>query len=466
MISRVYYLILFLCIFTIAALPKVGFAQNIQLSDVTKIRLAEKWGGASIAGNYFEVINKNGIWKSYRTRIVKDWDNRTKGPYQDSSRVFIKNISPKIINELLSILANPDTGGVVAHYNLNSDSLKKYTDTVHPNLTVQQKSEFVKALQNADNIKEALANSIFILKGNNNGLYQISIDTRTHKTHTASTWNDSFLSYLPWLYSGAYNYNPRILDIFFELGGDTKAAAEHTKRFYVNIDKYIYRKYFETRFNWELFQAENPESYRILNNTITPYKFIVDRHKPNHIPDYRQMYIVHSSRLPDYVNIYWDFYRTDVENCRQLKKYEDTLVSLFHKGNFLFDYLKNRKGARLFVVKGSINGMHSEAKYIYNALKANYKAAEWFDVSQLQFFRVLEADGNMSHWLVFGDKATVLMAYTGDLNAGYLTEFNGITSDPNSTGSHKHSNFRCVVFDKTGKHIWGNLDRVFLGAIF
>lgn len=151
---------------------------------------------------------------------------------------------------------------------------------------------------------------------------------------------------------------------------------------------------------------------------------------------------------------------------RQFKRYEDTLTAIFNKGSFLFDYLKNRKGARLFVVKGGVNGMHSEKKYAYNALKENFKAAEWFDVTRLHFFRVVEADGNMSHWLLFDNQAFVLTGYTGDLNEGYLTRFNGITPDPNSTGSHKRINFRCLIFDNTGKYVWGTLDRVFVSASF
>jgi len=124
MFIKKYPVFLFCFILVGLMLPRAGFAQGIELKDVLKIRLVERWGGASIAGNSFEIINKNGTWKSYRTKVVKGWDSRNKGPYQDSTVVFIKNISPKIIEELLYILANPDTGRVMAHYKLNNDSLK------------------------------------------------------------------------------------------------------------------------------------------------------------------------------------------------------------------------------------------------------------------------------------------------------------------------------------------------------
>ena len=465
MFIKKYPVFLFCFILVGLMLPRAGFAQGIELKDVLKIRLVERWGGASIAGNSFEIINKNGTWKSYRTKVVKGWDSRNKGPYQDSTVVFIKNISPKIIEELLYILANPDTGRVMAHYKLNNDSLKKYTDTIHPSLTTQQKDEFINALQNKNNIREALAKTIFILKGDN-ARYEISISTRTHKTHTASTWKDGFLSYLPWLYSGVYNYNPRIQDIFFELDGDTKAAAEETERFYVNIDKFVYRKYFETQFNWELFQAENPESYRILNNTVTPVDFVVLRPVPGHIPDFRESYILHSSRLPAYVNIYWNFSKTDTGNMRCFKRYEDTLAILFNQKSFLFDYMKNIKDGHLSVIKYSQGGMEEAKKIMYNNIKKYFASIEFYDPAHMHFFRVFGENGNLQHWIVFGDKAVVLADYTGELKDGDTTEFKGITPDPNAAGPHKNLKGLCLVFDATGKRLGGTTDRAFIGWPF
>jgi hypothetical protein len=459
--------IFLLCIVIIGSIlsGRICVAQKIELKDVVKIRLVERWGGASEREKNVEVINKNGIWKSYQTKWVKDCDPKTKGMSIDSSRIFIKNIPNKLLAELLSFIANPDTAIIASHFKL-TDSLVKYTDTIHPSLTRIQKADFVNAIKTPSILHEALVYAMPILKDPDSGHYAISITTKANKNYILKAQKWHFASYLPWVSKSIKDYDPRIQDIFYNLSGDDLEAAEQRSLFYKNIDKVIYRKYFETRFNWELFQKENSESYRILNNSITPKEFIVDRHKPNTMSDYRQTYYFNSSLLPPYVNIYWDFYKTDTVNIRQFKKYEDTLANLFKRKNFLYDYLKNNIGVRAFVVKHSWDGMDETKKIMYNNIRKQFASIAFYDPSQMHFLRVVEADGNLSHWIVFGDKLVVLADYTGDLIGGASTDFKGIIPDPNSRGNHKNLKGVCLVFDNTGKRVGGTTDRVYIGWPF
>lgn len=458
----------FLCFFIIVALiiPRPIFAQQIELKDVAHIQLIERWGGASSDQQHFVVINQNNVWKCYRTKLVKGWDPKIKGERLDSSRVFIKEIPVNLLTSLLSALTKPDTGIVDAHFKLSNDSLIKYTDTVHPKLTRKQKTEFVSALKSSNNIHEALVYRSPIFKNADSGRYAINVITNDNKNYVFIAQKNWFVAYPPWQYDGGINYNPDILKSFFEITGNYKEAAGLLKMEYIDIDKYVYRKYFETRFNWELFRAENPELYRLLNNTITPYKYIVDRHKPNQAPDFRQRYYFKSSRLPSYVYVDWSFHEPTAANIRQFKRYEDTLAGIFSKGNFLFRYLKSRKGAKLFIVKGNINGMQTEKKYVRNKLRSYYPPAATYDINHLHFLRVLEADGNLSHWLLFAGKAIILAGYTGEINNDFKVRFTGITPDPNAAGPHKKLQSRCLIFDSSGQYLWGSTDRVFMLAPF
>jgi len=466
MFNKKYPVFLFCFILVGLMLPRAGFAQGIELKDVLKIRLVERWGGMSIAEKNFEIVNTRGVWKNYRTKLVKDWDPSTKGTFKDSSRVFVSDISTDLLKKMLSAINIPDTTVVDAHYNLSIDSLIKYTDTVHPNLTSKQKADFVEAVRNKDNIHQALVSLSPAFIDDYKGYYAISITTRNKETFNIRAQKWAYPCYLPWQYNNSKNYNPIIQNILFDIIGGKDEIDKHQQYLSLNIDKYIYRKFLETRFNWELFQTENPESYRILNNTVTPVDFVVLRPVPDHIPDFRESYILHSSRLPAYVNIYWNFSKTDTGNMRCFKRYEDTLAILFNQKSFLFDYMKNIKDGHLSVIKYSQGGMEEAKKIMYNNIKKYFASIEFYDPAHMHFFRVFGENGNLQHWIVFGDKALVLADYTGELKDGDTTEFKGITPDPNAAGPHKNLKGLCLVFDATGKRLGGTTDRAFIGWPF
>lgn len=107
-----------ICLIFISLTPiTVIGKENIALAEVSKLNLSERPGGVFSVLRRFEVINENGVWKSYQ---LKD----------SVTRIFIKVIPAEKLLDLLTIINAKDTSIRVEQFNMQYQEMVSAFDTM------------------------------------------------------------------------------------------------------------------------------------------------------------------------------------------------------------------------------------------------------------------------------------------------------------------------------------------------
>jgi len=422
------------------------YGQKIALNDVAKIEFIKKEGGWFMSGYRRVVVvpEKNG-WMSYQNRIYKGPDFKDiNRDTRDSSTVFIRNVPTRIINQLLTIISQQKTGINFNLFNIETNGLIKYIDSTKAHLKPRQKADFVKAIQSKAIVKEAFIKALNPFDMPDKTGYWINITTKANKAFTIDAHAIMEMYNLPWNINGIKSYDPNIALIFEYVGGNNDYKQYEQNRLYKQIDHDIfYRTALGTRFNWDDFKLEHPASYALLKSTLTPAYFAGD--------DEWAAVLFKSSLLPSYLQIDSRFKKEDTSAINRYKRYEDTLVNVFKRNNFLFDYLKARPGCIVYLEP---NRIQRDGKGFFKQIKPYYPAIDSMDYKQALVLDVRETNGLQSKWVVLPNNTLVLGLLTGTAKDSNQINFMNIPITVQTTWFNKtFSKSVCIVFDSSGKII-------------
>ncbi len=433
-------LILFTALFFLLT-PCLG--QNIKLKDVVRFEFTTKDGGMSNGYRIIEVIpDSNNTWKSYQTHFV---GNNLKGPVNDVRKIFIKDVSGKILDELLKIIAKQDTGINMDLFKISKDELIAKIDTTALCLQPKQKKEFITALGSKTILQKELYKVLHPMPMDDKTALSIAIITKTNVNFKITAETFANLYDLPWHINKIDSYNPDISSIFAFVSGNNKFPVQQRLWLDLDLDKNIYWDYFQTRFNWDNLRADQPEIYSILKDTFKPVLYSEDKFGA-HI-------YLKSALLPGYMQIIGDFRKGDTANVRRIKRYEDTILNKVKKGNFILDYLQTRPDAKMILMP---ERMGNRGKYIFRDIKKYYPAIDGYDPKQSLLLQIYGNKDIESTWILLPDNTLILTEYFGAPAQDGSFKFMNIDPQLLNEPYNKYINNVCVVFDASGKLIFSN----------
>ena len=238
-------------------LNKSSAQKKLKLKDVESFTLVIQSGGVSNEYRKLEVRYDKG-WKCYQiVRTGYGLCGET-----DSSKAYIKNVSATMLQQLLNIIAKPDTGILIAPFNITTRELAQTIDTIQPTLKPGNKKEIIDSLHNSAILYNALFKAMHPFIMDDATSYEIFITMKNGFQLKAEA--NSIASYnLPWVINNIECYNPNISLIYNYISGNKQYPEQERKWFLKSIDQNIYWDNFMTRFTWEDFKNDQPKSYAI-----------------------------------------------------------------------------------------------------------------------------------------------------------------------------------------------------------
>lgn len=426
---------------------------KIKLDQVIKFELYTHDGGLSSDERKLEVTLEHGKWKCHQTKLVS-WKGKS------DSRTFVKEIPAHVLKQLLVIINQQDTGKKVKLFNININDLSNRIDSIKSlqqliaqltpgsppyiktKFKPEQLKEFIEAIKNKDIIAEALEKALTPISIADETSYTITVITKGNYSFTIKAFSLGFSYNLPWYIGKIKSYDPNTSLIFEYISGNDKYPEREKRYLYDNINRNIYWKYFQTRFNWEDFKNEEPQSYQLLKGTLTPAKFIKFNNSSN--------VLFKSSLLPQYVQIQTFFKKDDKAAIRRYKRFEDTLVTVFKKNNFLFDYLKTRPDAKM-ILQPDLMGNDGQRRF--KDLAKYYHEIEKFNYKDSHSLIIIGADDLISKWIWLPNNTLLLIAYNNNkllsIPQKYLIPVKNL-----------HEQSVCILFNDSGSviHNYGLAD--------
>jgi hypothetical protein len=436
----------FICFLIIlSGICSVAIAQDLKLQDITKITLNT---GIPDNINYshrtMEVVQENGQWNAYQTVLYKNYDPKTKKSFGDSTRRFVKLIPEDTLTLFLAMVAKPDTVIKVDNFNINADELVKYIDTVHPQISVRQKQEFIDSIHSKTAVNDILLKYIALRIGfTNDNPHGFTILTKGNKEYFGDSIDKYGIYLLPWAIKEKRSNDPRITMIFNFIMDDEKETQRLRNRMHKQaIDWQMNWVYFQTPFYWEDIKTKHPDVFASFKGTLTPAVFVKSKAVGNNL------YV--SSRLPN--NVLIKFWLFSDSAFYKFKPYEDTLVDVFKKQKFFVKYFESVKAATVKVHPARMLGPYGASIFI--EIKHYYPPAGKLDYNK--FLPIyLSGNGIYSRWMVLPNNEMILLSYTGTLVYGANNKFKGILPpDPGEIRSKRV----CIVFDNKGKRVGGSED--------
>src|SRR6185312_42806 len=206
------------------------------------------------------------------------------------------------------------------------------------------------------------------------------------------------LYYLPWRIGSIESYNPDITRIFAFICGYDGFERQQKYWLYRDIAYDTYRRFFNLKFNLEDLRSFYPASYNLINETFTPWRFIIEKNEG--------IMYCWSSRLPRFAQLQLVFPLGDTATVKRYKRYEDTLASVFKKRNFLFDHLSKQASSRVIFTPGRMGDV---GKWYFGDIKKYFSGIENYDYKKSQLIEVGGTNGPASRWLLLPDNTLLLM---------------------------------------------------------
>jgi hypothetical protein len=244
---------------------------------------------------------------------------------------------------------------------------------------------------------------------------------------------------LPWYIDNIKSYDPNITIIYEFIAGHDKYAEYEQRRLYHNMDQEIYKNYFMTRFNWENLKSDQPTSFALLKNTLTPAYFYRD--------STHSSISFRSSLLPKYLDLPFAFRHGDTSVVAAFKRYEDTIVNVFKRDNFLFDHLKMKPGYHMVFDHYK---MSRGGKYIFKEIKKYFTGIDSFDYKKSQFIIIYKGRKIDSKWILLPDNSLIMVEDIINDTTGLLSDKVNFSDDL----KRPHANPIIVIFDASGKIIY------------
>ncbi|WP_461448854.1 hypothetical protein [Mucilaginibacter sp.] len=269
-----------------------------------------------------------------------------------------------MLQELLNLISKPDTGILIAPFNITTQELAHTIDTITLGLKLDQRKQVIDSLQDKAIVYNALYKAMHPFMMDDANYYGILITTKKGIKIKAEANSFAALYDLPCVINNVKCYNPNISLIYSYICDNKLYPAQERKWLLYRVDKNIFQDHFMTRFNWEDLKNDNPRSYTIIKDTFYPVKFRM----------YKGASYVYfrSKKLPHYVQISTSFYNTDTLEFKRLKIYEDTLTKIFAHSNFLLRYMDTRADAQMILSPVSQVFM----KRYYHSIKKYYAQAD------------------------------------------------------------------------------------------
>jgi len=428
---------LFISILFFSSLSALAQKQPVTLSDVTSFKLVWHEGGLMNEYRILEVVPADTDWACYQTHLRGHTSKAEE--INDSTRTFIKDIPSKILTQLLRIIARKDTGVNAGPFKISKTELITYTDSIKADLKLQQKAEFIDSLRSEAVINYGLNKALQPFMLDDRAYYGITITTRQNQSFTIKAYSFGYLFNLPWYIDNIKSYDPNISIIYEFISGHDKYAEYEQKRLYHDMDWEIYKNYFMTRFNWEDLKSDQPVSFALLKNTLTPTYFYRD--------SIHSSISFRSSLLPKYVNLPFAFRHGDTSAVAAFKRYEDTIANVFKRDNFLFDDLKMKPGYRMVFDHYK---MSRGGKYIFKEIKKYFTGIDGFDYKKSQFIVIYKEHQIDSKWILLPNNSLIMVEDNINDTTGLLSGKVNFSDDL----KRPHANPVVVIFDASGKIIY------------
>lgn len=424
--------------------------QKLRLRDLNKIEFYQHGGGLSSDEKKIEVIFEDGNWNAYQTKMVQ-WRNES-----NNEKIFIKTVSAKLLNKLLYIVNDSDTSKNIKLFNIKTDDLintidsslnweRKYWDVknngtyVETILKKEQKAAVLKAINNKEILKKSFEKALTPMLMADKTYYSISFISNSKEQLKVEAYSFADVYNLPWYVNKRKKYNPNISLIFEFILGNKIFPSQQRGWLLDKINVDIYNTYFKTPFNWSDFKIQQPETFSLLGNTLTPANF--SKYKD------RSIVYFNSSLLPKYVQIPAFFQVNDTVFIKQVKKFENTLVDVFKNDNFLFKYLEARSDATVIINPTTIGNF---GVGYFRDIKNYYKDIVSFDQKNVQILEVYigkEMRKELrSKWMWLPNNTLLLLKY--DFDKLKNLPLTNLVSD-----KKPYEEVVCILFDANGKVI-------------
>jgi len=212
----------------------------IKLDEVTKIELVTRAGGLSSDYRRIEVVPESGGWKCYQTSIK---GSTLKGIIDNSSKIFIKDVSSNILTQLLKIIAKQDTGINIDLFKINTTKLISTIDSIGWKLQVAPKERFIKVVQSKVVLQKTLREVLTSFMMDDRTYYGITINTKENVSFTIKAYSFGYLYYLPWEINNIKSYDPNISIIFEIISGNDNYPTYEKRRLYLDMARRILNEY-------------------------------------------------------------------------------------------------------------------------------------------------------------------------------------------------------------------------------
>lgn len=393
-----------ICLIFISLTPiTVIGKENIALAEVSKLNLSERPGGVFSVLRRFEVINENGVWKSYQ---LKD----------SVTRIFIKVIPAEKLLDLLTIINAKDTSIRVEQFNMQYQEMVSAFDTMSymsffsaAELRPYQKTFFKEALRDEKRIEQALRSVLLPTLMDDRSEYTIAITTKAGEAKVITAYSFVNIYNLPWEIDGVKVYDPNISRLFALLTDDDRFESRYKGFLYRRLLLQIYWSEFRTSFAWANLKEAFPLAVNNLGNTLYLTHCFKDTF------GWRAMFS--SSLLPEQVSIGGVFKYPDAI-FSELKQLEERLVNLRKQNNYLFRYLRNHSDFQASV-EITANPVSDDIEMVVFAnLKKNHRKLIPFRFEQVRFIWVKRRTGAPGEilkdmWILLPSDKWIVLPFIG-----------------------------------------------------
>lgn len=432
----------FCCAICLCLLGLIEFcdAQTITIDSVAKISFARR--GSVLNGGYqrYEIEQEGNIWKCYQ---AERHEETRYGALIDLKKTFIENVDVADLKKLLNIITKVDTGLNVKMFNMNESVLVYDVDSLYPELKPIQRREVLKSIQSKEIVSKSVYHMLHdeVISGDFSQ-YTIVVTAKSGCTITADA-HSYFLYDFPWNIDGFKNYNPDLAIIFNKMFNDPGYVNTESRRLHVAIIKHIYKNYFEVRFNFENLKLEYPTAYKILRKTFVPIGFY-PLNKNGYVSG-----LFKSKLLPHNVRLNTPLYLDDTLQLNDTKRFEDTVVQLLKKNNFLFEYMKSRAKGTMDFTPG--DGLKKTA---YTDIKEIFPGIVKYDYGRIKQIEISGSSDIHSNWLLLPDNTLILYRFAGSAQPDkkHIKLMNISSAIINRAYGQGLYN-SCILFDASGKVI-------------
>ncbi len=212
----------------------------IKLDDVAKFELVTRSGGLSSNYRKIDIILESDGWKAYQTGIKR---STLQGLIDNTSKVFIKDVPSKLLNQWLRIITKQDTGIHIDLFKINATELVNVVKGINGGVTQNEKDKFMKLVQSKGELQNALKQALTPFIMDDRTYYGITITTKKNKSFTIKAYSFADLYNLPWKINTVKSYDPNISLIFEFISGNDNYPIQEKRRLYLSMGKFLFKEY-------------------------------------------------------------------------------------------------------------------------------------------------------------------------------------------------------------------------------